>query len=217
MKNYQCLLLGLLSTLCLTSTVYAVENSKLSINKNNIKVWTIQNPQKKIMSYRAETTLNTSIDRAVALVLDVENAKSWVPNVAHAEVLSEDLERGDFRLYMVLDFPFPLKDRDVIVQGKISKDANGQISIKNKAIQQGVALNPDYIRLKNYEGDWFFQSLGTNKVKVSTSGFADPEGAIPQTVTNLFVQQQPYQMLRKMKAELEKTNKKFEDLPKVLK
>ena len=217
MKNYKSMLLGLISSLCLVSPVYAAENTKLSINKNNIKVWTIQNPQKKIMSYRAETMLNTSIERAVALVLDVENAKTWVPNVAHAEVLSEDLERGDFKLYMVLDFPFPLKDRDVIVQGKMTKDGNGQISIKNKAVQQGVPLNPDYIRLKNYEGDWFFQSIGTNKVKVSTSGFADPEGAIPQTVTNLFVQQQPYQMLRKMKVELDKTHKKLPELPKILK
>lgn len=217
MKNYKYVLIGLLSTLCLTSPVYAIENAKLSINKNNIKVWTIHNPQKKMMSYRAETTLNTSIERAVALVLDVEHAQSWVPNVAYVNVLSEDLENGDFKLYMVLDFPFPLKDRDLIVQGKMSKDANGQITIKNKAIQQGMPLNPDYIRLKNYEGDWFFQSVGKNKVKVSTSGFADPEGAIPQTVTNLFVQQQPYQMLRKMKTEIEKPNKKLPDLPKILK
>lgn len=205
------------SASCLTAQLHAAETAKLTMNKNNIKVWTIQDPQKPVLSYRAETVLNTSIERAVGIVLDVANAKSWIPNVASAEVLSQDLNSGDFKLYMVLDFPFPLKDRDVIVQGKMSKDANGMISIKNRATQQGKAKNPNYIRLQSYEGDWLFQSLGADKVKVTTSGFADPEGSIPQSVTNLFVQQQPYQMLQKMKTELEKPNKKLPDLPKILK
>jgi hypothetical protein len=217
MKNKNILVMSVVSALSLTTLTYANETSKLTLNKNNIKVWTIQDPQKPMLSYRAETILNTSLERAVGIVIDVENAKSWIPNIASAELLSQDLVTGDFKLYMVLDFPFPLKDRDVIVQGKMSKDANGLISIKNRAIQQGKAKNPNYIRLKSYEGDWFFQPLGTDKVKVITSGFADPEGSIPQSVTNLFVEQQPYQMLQKMKAELAKPNKKLPELPQILK
>ncbi len=34
------------------------------------------------------------------------------------------------------------------------------ISIQNKAIERGYPLNPDYVRLKDYEGDWTFQKLG---------------------------------------------------------
>ena len=139
------------------------------------------------------------MEKAIAMVLDVQKTPEWVPNLAKVEVLSQDNQKGDFVLYMVLDFPFPLKDRDVIVKGKISKDANGVVSVKNKAITQGKALNPDYIRLKNYQGDWSFQALANNKVKITTSGYADPEGSIPLSVANMFVQQQPYQMLMKMK------------------
>ena len=120
------------------------------------------------------------------------------------KILSRDDKKGDFTLYMVLDFPFPLKDRDLIVQGKMIKEANGQITIKNKAIQSGYPLNPDYVRLTDYQGDWTFQKLANNKVKVSTYGYANPEGSIPLTFVNMFVQQQPYQMLQKMKTELAK-------------
>lgn len=128
----------------------------------------------------------------------------WVPYMGSIKVLSRDDKKGDFTLYMVLDFPFPLKDRDLIVQGKMIKDANGQITIKNKAIQTGYALNPNYVRLTDYQGDWTFQKLANNKVKVSTYGYANPEGSIPLTFVNMFVQQQPYQMLQKMKTELAK-------------
>lgn len=178
----------------------------LSINKNNIKVWTYQNSQNPVFSYRAETVYDTSIEKAVSLVLDVENAVKWVPYMGSVKVLSRDDKKGEFLLYMVLDFPFPLKDRDLVVQGKIQKNAQGIISIKNKAIDKGYAKNPNYVRLNDYQGDWTFQKLANNKVKVSTYGYANPEGSIPLKFVNLFVEQQPYQMLQKMKRELGKSS-----------
>ncbi|AYO56128.1 START domain-containing protein [Acinetobacter wuhouensis] len=216
MKKTVMFLAGVVSAMCLTAQAAAPSDAKLSLDKNNIKVWTFKDPKNTVMSYKAETTFDVPIERAVALVLDVNNAPKWVPNVAKAEVLSRDDAKGEFTLYMVLDFPFPLKDRDMVVKGKIAKDSNGVISIKNKAVTQGKAIDANFIRLKNYEGDWTFQKVAANKVKVSTTGFADPEGSIPQSVTNMLVEQQPYQMLQKMKAELAK-NKALPALPAVLK
>ncbi len=86
-------------------------------------------------------------------------------------------------------FHFRLKDRDLVVKGKMSKDAQGMISIQNKAIEGGYPLNPDYVRIQDYEGDWTFQKLGNHKVKVSTYGYANPEGSIPLSFVNMFVQQ----------------------------
>lgn len=216
MKKTVMFLAGVVSAMSLTTQAALPNNAKLTLDKNNIKVWTFKDPKNTVMSYKAETTFDVPIERAVALVLDVNNAPKWVPNVAKAEVLSRDDQKGEFTLYMVLDFPFPLKDRDMVVKGKISKDSNGIISIKNKAITQGKAVDANFVRLKNYEGDWTFQKISANKVKVSTTGFADPEGSIPQSVTNMLVEQQPYQMLQKMKAELAK-NKSLPALPEVLK
>ena len=185
-----------------TAQAKPLDNAKLSMNKNNIKVWTYQNSQNPVFLYKAETIYDTPLEKAVGLILDVDHAVKWVPYMGSVKVLSRDDKKGEFLLYMVLDFPFPLKDRDLVVQGKIVKDAQGVISIKNKAIDKGYAKNPDYVRLTHYEGDWSFQKLANNKVKVSTYGYANPEGSIPLTFVNMFVQQKPYQMLQKMKQEL---------------
>lgn len=204
------------SALSLTAQAALPSNAKLSLNKNNIKVWTYKDTNNPVLSYKAETVFDVPIEKAVTLILDVNNTPKWVPNVAKAEILSRDDKKGEFTIYMVLDFPFPLKDRDMVVKGKMSKEANGTISIKNTAIQQGKPLNPNYIRLKDYFGDWTFQKLGTNQVKVSTTGHANPEGSIPASVTNLLVEQQPYQMLQRMKVELAKKTK-APVLPDILK
>ncbi|WP_168379435.1 MULTISPECIES: START domain-containing protein [Acinetobacter] len=193
-----------------------MDNAKLTINKNNIKVWTYQNAQNPVFQYKAETSFDVPIEKAVSLILDVENAVNWVPYMGSVKVLSRDDQKGEFSLYMVLDFPFPLKDRDLVVQGKMRKDAQGIISIQNKAVKKGYPINPNYVRLTDYEGDWTFQRLGNQKVKVSTYGYANPEGSIPLSFVNMFVQQQPYQMLQKMKVQLGKS-KTIATFPEILK
>lgn len=190
--------------------------AKLSINKNNIKVWTFQDSRNPVFMYKAETTLNVPMEQAVALILNVEHAADWVPYLGSVKLLSRDDKKGEFQLHMVLDFPFPLQDRDLIVQGTMRKDAQGIVSIQNKAVKKAAQPNSAYVRLSQYEGDWTFQKLGPQKVKVSTYGYANPEGSIPLPVVNMFVQQQPYQMLQKMKAELAKGNAQ-PALPEILK
>lgn len=200
MKKKHIVLATLLSTTSLVAS--AAEAPKLSLNRNNIKVWTYQTANNPVFQYKAETTFDVPIERAIAVVLDIERIPQWVPYVGKVQVLSRDDKKGEFTLYMVLDFPFPLKDRDVVVKGKVSKNPDGSISIKNNAIKNGFPEQADTIRLNRYEGDWLFQRLGDNKVKVSTSGYADPAGSIPLSFVNMFVQQQPYQMLMKMKKEV---------------
>ena len=209
------LMMGCAVALFATAHAKPIDNAKLSINKQNIKVWTYQDSANPVFLYQAETHFDVPIEKATALILDVEQAPKWVPYMGSVKVLSRNDSKGEFLLYMVLDFPFPLKDRDLVVKGKMRKDAQGIIHIQNKAVNQGYPVNPNYVRLTRYEGDWTFQKLGKHKVKVSTYGFADPEGSIPLSAVNLFVEQQPYQMLLKMKDELAKP-RNYAALPMLL-
>jgi len=212
--------IALTTLLCLSSLwtgAASTEKAKLSLDRNNIKVWTYQKTDNPVFQYKAETTFDVPLERAVAVILDVNRADQWVPYMGKVEMLSQDEKKGEFTLYMVLDFPFPLKDRDVVVKGKMSKAANGVVTIKNTAISGNYPIQPDVVRLTRYEGDWTFQKLANNKVKVTTSGYADPAGAIPLSFVNMFVQQQPYQMLLKMKREVNSPIYEHPKLPDILK
>ncbi|EMD5622902.1 START domain-containing protein [Acinetobacter baumannii] len=210
-----------LTTLLCLSSLYtgaaSTDKAKLSLDRNHIKVWTYQKADNPVFQYKAETTFDVPLERAVAVILDVDRAAQWVPYMGKVQMLSQDEKKGEFTLYMVLDFPFPLKDRDVVVKGKMSKAANGLITIKNTAVNSNYPIQPDVVRLTRYEGDWTFQKLANNKVKVTTSGYADPAGAIPLSFVNMFVQQQPYQKLLKMKREVMNPIYEQPKLPEILK
>ncbi|MCX0326876.1 START domain-containing protein [Acinetobacter radioresistens] len=182
----------------------SAEQARLKINKQNIKVWTYQMSRNPAASYKAETVFNVPLERAVALIMDVERAQQWVPYMGKISILNRDDQAGEFLLHVVMDLPFPLKDRDLIIQSKITRERNGTVNIRNRGMADSRFSQPDYIRLQDYQGDWTFQRLGANKVKVTTMGYVNPEGSLPISFMNMFVEQQPYQMLKIMRSELER-------------
>ncbi|MCK4101973.1 hypothetical protein HCY02_06780 [Acinetobacter radioresistens] len=192
----------LLSLLITQST--SAEQARLKINKQNIKVWTYQMSRNPAASYKAETVFNVPLEQAVALIMDVERAQQWVPYMGKISILNRDDQAGEFLLHVVMDLPFPLKDRDLIIQSKITRERNGTVNIRNRGMADSRFSQPDYIRLQDYQGDWTFQRLGANKVKVTTMGYVNPEGSLPISFMNMFVEQQPYQMLKIMRSELER-------------
>jgi len=194
--------LMLLSLLITQST--SAEQTRLKINKQNIKVWTYQTSRNSAASYKAETVFNVPLEQAVALIMDVERAQQWVPYMGKISILNRDDQAGGFLLHVVMDLPFPLKDRDLIIQSKITRERNGTVNIRNRGMADSRFSQPDYIRLQDYQGDWTFQRLGANKVKVTTMGYVNPEGSLPISFMNMFVEQQPYQMLKIMRSELER-------------
>lgn len=190
---------------------------RLSVDRHGIRVWTFQSPDNPVLQYRAETVLNTSLENAVGVVLDTERGKNWVPYMGEIRILSRDDRQGKMRLYMRLDFPFPLSDRDLVVEGQLSRNTDGRVTFKNAlAMDHNVAERPGIVRIKRYQGDWTFTPVGRDQVRVTTSGYADPGGAIPLGFANTFVQQQPYQMLLKMRQQVTTAKYTSADLPAVL-
>lgn len=185
-------------------------NEKLAIDKNGIKVWTYQIPNNPAFNYRATTIVDSSLTNVLSLIVDTAYLTQWVPYVSQVDVLERDDRQGTFLIRMEMDFPFPLQDRDVVVKGKISQASDGTVTIKNQLASDSRApVKPKVVRITRYEGEWKLKPLAGNKVSVTTIGYADPAGLIPLSVTNRFTQQQPYDMLIKMKEQLKQPKYKI--------
>ncbi len=177
---------------------------KLSIDRDGVKVWTFKKPNNPIMNFRATTVLESTLSGAIALVMDVDRSAEWAPYTGEVMILDSYEQAGTFSFRMNLNFPFPLSNRDLVVACRLTQAADGIVSIKNKSVEDPRApVRPNFIRIKNYEGLWQFKPHGTSAtgkplVEVTVSGFADPNGIVPLGIVNLFVKEQPFQMLRNM-------------------
>jgi hypothetical protein len=176
---------------------------KLSIDRDGVKVWTFKQTGNPIMNFRA-TVLESTLSGAVALVMDTDHSVEWAPYTGKALILDRNDAAGTFTLRMDLEFPFPLSNRDVVLTGHLSQAADGVVTIKNMSVEDPRApIRPHFVRVQHYEGLWQFKPLGKSSsgkqlIEVTVSGFADPNGLLPLSIVNLFVQEQPFEMLRNM-------------------
>lgn len=197
----------MLSALTLVSTSTLADTQpqgKLSIDRDGVKVWTFKQAGNPIMNFRATTVLESTLSGAVALVMDTEHSAEWAPYTGKAFILDRNDQAGIFTLRMDLEFPFPLSNRDVVLTGRLSQAADGVVTIKNISVDDPRApVRPNFVRVQHYEGLWQFKPVGKSAsgkqlIEVTVSGFADPNGMLPLSIVNLFVQEQPFEMLRNM-------------------
>ena len=204
----------LLSIIILTASTFAAMNTwaesepkaHLSIDRDGVKVWTYKQSGNPSVNYRATTILESSLSAAVAMVMDTDHSAEWAPYTGKALVLDRSNQNGVVNLRMDLNFPFPLKNRDVVLTSRMNQNADGSVTIKSDSIvDPRLPIRPDYIRIDQFQGLWEFKSLPKNaagkpQVEVTASGYAAPNGLLPTVIVNLFVQQQPFEMLRNMKS-----------------
>ncbi len=203
----------LLSTIVLAaSTLVSVSvwaetepKAHLAIDRKGVKVWTYKQSGNPSVNYRATTILDSTLSGAVAMVMDTDHSAEWAPYTGKALVLDRNNQNGIVTLRMDLNFPFPLKDRDVVLTSRIAQNAEGIVTIASSSVvDPRLPVRSDYIRIDHFEGLWEFKSLpksatGKPQVEVTASGYAAPNGLLPLAIVNLFVSEQPYQMLRNMK------------------
>jgi hypothetical protein len=181
---------------------------KLTIDRDGVKVWTFKKPNNAVVNYRARTVVESTLSGAVGIVMDTDHISEWAPYIGNILILDHTNQNGDFKLRLDVDFPFPLSNRDVVLAGRLYQHTDGTVSITNKVIKDSRApVRDNFIRLDRYEGSWTFKSLpktaaGKPQVEVINSGYAYPSGLLPIFIVNMFVQEQPFQMLRNMQSQV---------------
>ncbi len=197
-----------------TSSAYALDNSAISaqapaINRDGVKVWTYKEQGNPAVSYQASVTLNTSLNNTIALITNHKTAAEWAPYVGKIEVISPLNAEGVMIYRMELDLPFPMTDRDVVIKSQLRQRNTGEVWLESTTITDARAPERSgLVRVKHYQGSWQLRPLKNNQLEVTTNGYADLGGAIPLSFSNLFVKQQPYQMLVNLRRYLQENPNK---------
>jgi hypothetical protein len=145
------------------------------------------------------TTVKSSLTGAVAMVMDTQAANRWLYRTLAVEPIQLQNNNMDFLIRVVSDFPWPFKDREAIVKGKIVQDSHSHyVTIESQSLDD-YPIRDGYERMPKVEGGWLFRPLGNGHVEVTMTGHADLGGAVPAVIVNLLIQEHPYQSLLAMR------------------
>ncbi|MGB7290622.1 MAG: START domain-containing protein [Thermodesulfobacteriota bacterium] len=171
---------------------------ELAKDKDGIKVFLKTVPGSKIKEFKGVTNIKSSLDSILAVLNDTEACPKWIHNCKDPLKLSE-ISFNEGYVYQVINFPFPVKDRDLILHSVMTQNAD----TKEVAIQ--LTAVPDYIsetknvRIKSSDGFYLLKPLPDGSLEVTWQHHTEPGGRIPKWLVNSLLVDTPFKTLRDLR------------------
>ena len=117
MKNW------LLLLLCAIVGMANAQEAKWELKKdrNDVKVYVREATDSPFKELKMSFDVEASMHAVVALLQDVEAIPDWVYKCTEAYVVKE-ISQDEEYYYNLVDFPWPMSDRDFVVRSTMTKD-----------------------------------------------------------------------------------------------
>lgn len=155
-----------------------------------------------VLALKGTGTLDAPIGKILGVVLDVKRRPEWMEQVKSVEVIRE-ISPNERIEYMHLSPPWPVKDRDIVVDEKVEVDrAAHKITVRMKSVEDpSHPVRPDRVRAMLYSATFEVTPAdGGQKTAMVAESHSDPKGSIPKWVVNFFSKNMPSKTLTKLLA-----------------
>lgn len=177
---------------------------ELKRDKDGIQVYMREQEGSDIKELKFTTEIEASLHAVAAILTDVEGFDNWVYASMESYTIKE-LSDTEVIYYTSLDFPWPLSNRDLVLQTNFWQDEKTlAIHSATTSVHDEMEEKDDFIRIKKADLYWTFTPMGNGKVKVEYQLNSDPGGSIPAWMINLAADQGPLQTMVKFKEEIAK-------------
>jgi ribosome-associated toxin RatA of RatAB toxin-antitoxin module len=185
---------------------------KLTSNKENIKIYTGTMADSKVNAVKVECSLQAKPAQIVALIMDVESAPNWIYHTKSCKILKR-VSPSELYYYSEVSVPWPAENRDFVAHLTVTQHAKtGVVSIDGPAVSGMVPTKKGVVRINNSKGKWIITPTANGQSLVEYTLHADPGGAIPGWLVNMFATEGPYQIFKQLKVQLEKPEYKHAQL-----
>ena len=183
---------------CVHFMVHAQTTWDLKIDEDGIKVYNGSMPNSSLKAIKVTCILNATPSQLTALLLDVKAHEQWVYDTKRSYLLKQ---LGDDHLlyYSEINMPWPLTNRDVVVELNISQQPGTNIIyITANSVEQYLPVNKDKVRCSS-KVSWTVTPMGNSRLSIEYIGQADPGGAVPAWLANSFSTKGPFETFKKLK------------------
>ena len=185
------------------SPAFAEDAWRLEKMSHGIKVYSRAVADSPIRAVRGVVKINAALDDALSLLQNIDARLSW-DEMCVETYLVDTPAPGIEKIYLHHDLPWPVKDRDMILQTEWKIDTNtGVAHMYGKAVISGVSEYRDRVRVVNAENQWIITPLADGGLELQAVMHADPAGPIPAWVLNWLSVDAPITTLQKIKMILE--------------
>ena len=134
---------------------------------------------------------------------NVQNVDWWDKNVREIRVLAYEPDKY-IKYYLVYHVPWPLNDRDLCVEAKITIDpVTGEKVVYAKPLLDDIPERRGIVRIRKYWQKWTLKPTSKNTVQAVLEGFVDPGGSVPSWLYNMVIVDTPLKVMKGIKERVE--------------
>jgi hypothetical protein len=208
MKNFRLsfLVLKMVVLLSLVANAFALDKSWEQIDDSDgIKVWRKDIEGSPVKAFRGEITLDASVSKISWVLADNKHRKDWVDRLETVVGL-EKKSADKAVVYQSFDLPFPISDRDMVIQGSFVIDNKAQkVYLNLKSVEHPKAPETVGVRAQLHHSKYVLTPVnGGKQTKVEVEILTDPKGLLPKWLVNIIQKKWPYKTLMGLKNQVNK-------------
>jgi len=174
---------------------------------DGITTWRKEIPGNPVVAFKGRGMIDAPITKVASALDDPNRQKEWMSDMAevyNVEVISET-ERVEYDHASV---PWPFHDRDFVVRSKVEviPAKEPTFMIRSWSVEHPkVPVKDGLVRGEIY--DTYFKLVskeGNTKTELTLEIFADPKGAIPKWLVNLFQKAWPRETMEGLQKQVKK-------------
>ena len=183
------------------------ENWQKTYSDDQIKIYSQHISGFDVIAFKTVAFIKQSALNLITVLRDAKGSEKWSESLKHIEYIDEinDLEAI---VYEVRHFPWPLNDRDLVLQYKaFLNHQNKSILVTfNSVNHPKFPKRENRVRAKLYYGAMEFwpKKEGT---KIELTILASPKGSIPSWLVNIFQEKVPYQFVLALEEQAKKSKR----------
>lgn len=170
---------------------------ELKKNENGIEVFTRKAATGNLKELRVLCELDATKAQLISTLQDINNYNAWVYCNKKSNIL-KTINPNRIIYYTQTHLPWPLKDRDLIVELNINPSPD-ILNIQVKSLPDYIPKNSSFIRVPYSLALWKVTQAPNNKLKVDYTFSVDPGGSIPPWIVNATLATGPYNSFIKLR------------------
>ena len=176
----------------------AQEDWRLKKDKSGVQVYTRSVKDSDFKMVRTVCTLQTTLTRMTAVLLDVMRTPEWVYGTKTCRLLKTESPSA-LLYYAEMAMPWPVTNRDFIIRISVVQDPDTKVvSVTAENLPGHLPVNKGLVRILVSSGKWTITPLPDGKVRVQYDLHVDPGGQLPSAIVNSFTYEGPFESFRKL-------------------
>jgi hypothetical protein len=188
----------------LSGSMPAQESWKLKSNKDGIQLYTQTLDDSPIKPIRTVCTLQTTLTRVAAVLLDVNRTPEWVYGTKACSLLRQESPTVIY-YYAEMGLPWPASNRDFIIRISLSQNEQTKaVVVRAENLPTYLPEKKGIVRIQKSSGEWLVTPLPGGLVRVQYTLQVDPGGSLPSGLVNMFAGDGPVESFKNLRNQVRK-------------